>query len=298
MSMRKALIGLILAATVMTPVTAEAQRGRRGDGPRVENQNGPDGDEGRPARAAQRQQQREARQAEQQQVQVQVQQPAPAPVVQRERGGNRGGGGDGNRNWRGNDNNTNNTNNNAATNNGGDRGNGWQGRQRNTQPSIYPQAWQGDPNDPRLRRYQETERRNQQRYGNDGRRGDDRRDWRNDRNDRNWRGGDRDGRRNDWNRNWRNDNRYDWQRWRYSNRNIFRIGPYYSPYRNYGYNRFDIGILLEPLFYSQRYWIGDPWQYRLPPAYPGTQWVRYYNDVVLVDIYSGEVLDIIYDFFW
>jgi hypothetical protein len=295
MSMRKALIGLILAATAMTPVAAGAQRGRDrdGDSPRVHNQDGGSRGEGRAARAEQRQQAREERQAAQPAPQPQVQAQPQVQVVQRDRGGNRGGSGDGNRNWRGNN------DNNAGNNNrGGDRGNGWQGRQRTNQPSIYPQAWQGDPNDPRLRNYQELERRNQQRT-NDGRRGDDRRDWRNDRNDgRNWRNGDRDGRRNNWNRSWRNDNRYDWQRWRYSNRNIFRIGPYYSPYRGYGYNRFDIGIFLEPLFYSQRYWIGDPWQYRLPPAYPGTQWVRYYNDVILVDVYSGEVLDVIYDFFW
>ena len=28
------------------------------------------------------------------------------------------------------------------------------------------------------------------------------------------------------------------------------------------------------------------------------RWVRYYDDVLLVDIYSGEVVDVIYDFFW
>jgi len=26
--------------------------------------------------------------------------------------------------------------------------------------------------------------------------------------------------------------------------------------------------------------------------------VRYYDDVILVDVYTGEVLDVIYDFFW
>jgi len=26
--------------------------------------------------------------------------------------------------------------------------------------------------------------------------------------------------------------------------------------------------------------------------------VRYYDDVVLVDTYTGEVVDVIYDFFW
>ena len=103
----------------------------------------------------------------------------------------------------------------------------------------------------------------------------------------------------EWDRHsWRGDRRYDWRDWRFRNRSLFRLSPYYSPYRSHRYSRFSIGLFLEPLFYSQRYWIGDPWQYRLPYAPPGTQWVRYYNDVLLVDVYSGEVIDVIYDFFW
>ena len=101
-----------------------------------------------------------------------------------------------------------------------------------------------------------------------------------------------------WNRNWRNDNRYDWQRYRSANRYRYHLPRYYSPYRGYGYSRFSIGFFLEPLFYSSRYWIADPWYYRLPPAYPGTRWVRYYDDALLVDVYSGEVIDVIYSFFW
>jgi len=101
-----------------------------------------------------------------------------------------------------------------------------------------------------------------------------------------------------WNRTWRNDNRYDWQRYRYSNRSIFR-SPYYAPRGyGYGYNRLSIGGLLDQIFWGRDYWIGDPYEYRLPPAPYGTQWVRYYNDVVLVDVYTGEVVDVIYDFFW
>ena len=160
--------------------------------------------------------------------------------------------------------------------------------------SVYPDAWQGNRNDPNLRRYQELERRNQQNGRND------RRDWRDDRRDsrqdrradnRNW--------RNDWNRQgWRNDRRYDWQNHRARYRNNYRLGNYYSPYRNHRYSRFSIGLMLQPLFYSQNYWINDPYQYRLPYAPSGTQWVRYYNDVMLVDTYSGEVVDVIHDFFW
>ncbi|MDB5699563.1 MAG: hypothetical protein JWN69_2367 [Alphaproteobacteria bacterium] len=107
----------------------------------------------------------------------------------------------------------------------------------------------------------------------------------------------RDSSRN-WDRAWRNDRRYDWQRYRYANRSHYRPGRYYAPYRGYNYSRFSIGFGLDPLFYSSRYWISDPWSYRLPPAYDGTRWVRYYDDVLLVDLYTGEVVDVIYDFFW
>jgi Ni/Co efflux regulator RcnB len=294
-SMRKALIGMILAAGVLTPVAAGAQNWREHDGPRGnggggghhqsdnngnDNQNG-----GRNAEA--RSQRTEHRQTD---SQPQAQ-PQPQPQVQIvERRGNDGGNNNGgNRNWRGN--------------NDGGRGNSGDGgvrvrRERNNPGSIYPQAWQGDPNDPRLRHYQDLERRNQQ-SGND--RGNWRND-RNDRNDRNWRGdrNDRNSRnwRNDWNRGWRSDNRYNWNNWRTRNRNVFHLSPYYSPYRDWRYQRFSIGLFLEPLFFDQRYWIDDPWQYRLPEAPYGTEWVRYYNDVILVDVESGEVIDTIYDFFW
>ena len=101
-----------------------------------------------------------------------------------------------------------------------------------------------------------------------------------------------------WDRNWRQSQRFDWQRHRAGNRHLFRVPVYYAPLRNHRYSRFSIGFRLGSGFLHQRYWIGDPWQYRLPPAYPGTQWVRYYNDVLLVDRYTGEVIDVIHDFFW
>lgn len=283
--MRKALIGLVLAATVLTPAAALAQRhGARSH----------DDGEARAEQRAERVQQRSEARQQRQEARQEQRQAAPQQqqqFVQRNRGGD-GNRGDGNRSWRGN--------------RGGDANDGnrnWRGGDgnragRSNQQSVYPQAWQGDPNDPRLQHYRELERRNQQQgYRRDRR--DDRQDWRRDRRDDrgDWRG-DRRGDRRDWNRDWRNDRRYDWRSWRNSNRNIFRGSRYYSPYRNWSYNRFSIGVFLEPLFYGQNYWIGDPWQYRLPPAYPGTQWVRYYNDVLLVDVYTGEVIDAIYDFFW
>lgn len=101
-----------------------------------------------------------------------------------------------------------------------------------------------------------------------------------------------------WDTGWRSNRLYDWQRYRYQNRNIFSLGSYYAPYRGYSYSRFGIGYRMDPGFYSSRYWIVDPWQYRLPQPYPGTRWVRYYDDVLLVDVFTGEVVDVIYNFFW
>lgn len=101
-----------------------------------------------------------------------------------------------------------------------------------------------------------------------------------------------------WSNNWRQDRRYDWNGFRNANRNHFRMPRYFAPYRGYNYSRLSVGIFLNSGFYGSNYWINDPWSYRLPPAYAGYRWVRYYNDVILVDTFTGEVADVIPNFFW
>ena len=101
-----------------------------------------------------------------------------------------------------------------------------------------------------------------------------------------------------WNRDWRRDSRYNWSSYRNQYRDRYRLGRYYAPYSNYSYSRLSIGFRLGSLFFGSRYWINDPWQYRLPEAYGPYRWVRYYDDALLVNTYSGEVVDVIYDFFW
>lgn len=109
---------------------------------------------------------------------------------------------------------------------------------------------------------------------------------------------DRGGRTN-WNRDWRRDSRYDWARWRATNRNAFRLPRYYAPYGwNQGYRRFSVGVILSSSLFGQNYWINDPYAYRLPDMGDDLRWVRYYNDALLVDLYSGEVVDVIHDMFW
>jgi hypothetical protein len=101
-----------------------------------------------------------------------------------------------------------------------------------------------------------------------------------------------------WNTSWRNNHRYDWHNWRNRHRSLFRLGFYSDPF-GWGYQPYSIGWRMWPNYYrSSSYWLNDPWQYRLPYAPPGTRWIRYYNDAILVDTWSGQVVDVIYNFFW
>lgn len=137
-------------------------------------------------------------------------------------------------------------------------------------------------------------------WNHDGWRDGDR-SWHHDRDRDDWRHYERDGHRysyRGWSNGWRHDNRYDWYNYRQSYGDIYRMGRYYSPYRHHSYSRLGIGVYLDSLFFGSNYWIDDPWRYRLPAAYGPYRWVRYYDDALLVDVYSGEVVDVVYDFFW
>lgn len=111
---------------------------------------------------------------------------------------------------------------------------------------------------------------------------------------RHWSGGDH---QRLWTTRWRQDHRYDWRSYRNHHRSLFRQGYYYDPF-GFGYQRFMTGWNIWPAYYGNRYWINDPWSYRLPTAYGPYRWVRYHDDALLIDLYSGEVVDVIYGFFW
>lgn len=206
---------------------------------------------------------------------------------------------------------------------------GWQGRyQGQAQPQAQPQAvpqpgagWQGryqgqaqsQPAVPAQRQYQrgQYQSRNQgyvdaqrnRSYGGERHDGDRREGYRGGQyqgqNRDGYRGGDnRFGQQQAWHNDWRRDQRYNWQGYRAQNRVIFQVGRYYAPYNGYYYRPLGIGFFLDQAFFGENYWIGDPGYYRLPPAYGPYRWVRYYDDVLLVNIYTGEVVDEIHDFFW
>lgn len=100
-----------------------------------------------------------------------------------------------------------------------------------------------------------------------------------------------------WRGDWRSDHRYDWRSHRRRHRSLFHFGFYFDPF-GWSYRPYSVGWRLWPSYYRSSYWLNDPWMYRLPPAYPPYRWVRYHEDALLVDTWSGEVVDVIYNFFW
>lgn len=104
-------------------------------------------------------------------------------------------------------------------------------------------------------------------------------------------------RHSEWRTDWRRDHRYDWRNYRNHHRSIFRLGLYFDPF-GWGYHRYNIGWRLWPSYYSSNYWLNDPYMYRLPYAPFPYKWVRYYDDALLVNVYTGQVVDVMYDFFW
>ena len=72
----------------------------------------------------------------------------------------------------------------------------------------------------------------------------------------------------------------------------FRAARYGWP-RGYRYERFAIGRRLPDAFFVPRYYILDYETYgvEVPPA--GFQWIRYGPDLLLVDLSSGQVINVV-----
>ena len=89
--------------------------------------------------------------------------------------------------------------------------------------------------------------------------------------------------------------REDWRDYRRSNRDVYRGGNWRAPFRYQAWNR---GQTLRPTYYSSRYYVADPYRYRLPAAGRNLRWVRHYNDVLLVNTRNGRVMEVHRGFFW
>ena len=100
-----------------------------------------------------------------------------------------------------------------------------------------------------------------------------------------------------WQSSWHNDSRYNWRDHRRRFGSLFRLGFYFDPF-GWGYHRYGRGWRLWPSYYDSYYWLSDPFMYRLPYAPYPYKWIRYWDDALLVDTYTGQVVDVAHDFFW
>lgn len=95
----------------------------------------------------------------------------------------------------------------------------------------------------------------------------------------------------------RRDQRDDWRDYRRAHRDVFRQPAYAGP-RGWVYRPVTPGYRLDRRYYASRYYVVDPYRYRLPAVRGSLRWVRYGNDVLLVDTRSGRVREAYRDFFW
>ena len=77
----------------------------------------------------------------------------------------------------------------------------------------------------------------------------------------------------------------------------FQIGTYVRPSGWYAH-RWTFGEFLPAFFFVRTYWILDWGSFFLDAPPPGTVWVRVGDDAILIDQYTGEVIEVVYGIFY
>ena len=77
----------------------------------------------------------------------------------------------------------------------------------------------------------------------------------------------------------------------------FHAGTY-NPPAGWHPRRWHFGEFLPRAFFIREYWITNFWFFGLFPPPPGLVWVRVGDDALLVDTYTGEVVEVVYDVFF
>jgi Ni/Co efflux regulator RcnB len=111
------------------------------------------------------------------------------------------------------------------------------------------------------------------------------------------------------NPNWRSDGRGSpqwgrgehWERGRvppvFWSQNRYRLGAYRAPYgyyvRDWGY-----GDFLPRGWYGDSYFLGDFLDFDLPYPPPGYEWVRVGGDAIMVDRFTGRIVQVVRGIFW
>jgi Ni/Co efflux regulator RcnB len=117
-------------------------------------------------------------------------------------------------------------------------------------------------------------------------------------------GGDRGGDHNDWRGGHRAPPPGNHPRWTpgryphaYRSSHRFHGRPYYAPPGFYAHS-WAYGEILPQAWFAPDYVIEDWWDFGLPEPPYGYDWVRVGNDALLVDGYSGQIMQVVRDLFW
>lgn len=94
-----------------------------------------------------------------------------------------------------------------------------------------------------------------------------------------------------WGSDWRRSWSHGW-----NGRHYRAPSRYYRP-RGYSLSSWSIGFRLPAAYYGSSYYV-DYRPYGLSPPPWGCQWVRVEGDVLLVDLATGEVIDVLYGFYY
>jgi Ni/Co efflux regulator RcnB len=76
----------------------------------------------------------------------------------------------------------------------------------------------------------------------------------------------------------------------------FKIGPYHPP-RGYVARRWAYGQILPRAYWAAPYLLADYWLFALEVPPVGYEWVRVGNDAILVNVSTGEILQVEYGVF-
>ncbi len=81
----------------------------------------------------------------------------------------------------------------------------------------------------------------------------------------------------------------------------FHPVPFARPWvypAGWAYRRWAVGAILPPLFLVPAYYYTDYAALGFPPPDPGFQWVQYGPDLLLVNVATGQVVDVAYGVFY
>ena len=79
--------------------------------------------------------------------------------------------------------------------------------------------------------------------------------------------------------------------------NRIHAAPYAYP-SGWAYRRWAAGAILPPLFLAPAFYYADWAALGVAAPDPGFQWVRYGPDLVLVNVTTGEIVDVVYGAFY